>query len=186
MLLIIVTFVIMIAYNGGQYILDGKDLYLEYGFLVTSGKADFLKFPKAKERYSYSWPDENGTQYDLEEVPVFEDPQATLKGYIVAETEGEFLIRRYQLFTALRQVGLRTLSVVDISEDFTVFYIDNPISNLTIGMNIKGTNLKAWEMSITLQTVNYINDIINPEINVLGIDENTILGDTDNNILQIP
>ena len=174
----------MINYNGGQYILDGKDLYLEYGFVVTNGKSDFLRYPKAKERYSYNWPDENGTEYDLDEVPVFEDPIVSLRGYLVALTEGEFLIKRYQFFTALRKVGLLSLEVTDISETFSLIYLDNPTSEIPKPVRIKDTALKAWQIEINLQTVNYINDIVDPEQNALAIDDNTLLDDGNGNILE--
>lgn len=176
----------MINYAGAQYLLDTKDLYTEYGFVVTSGKADFLRFPKAKERYSYSWPDENGTEYDLDEIPVFEDPIAVLSGYLLAETEFEFLSKRYQFFADLRTVGLKTLKVIDTGDEFDVFYLDNPTSEVPKGFKVKGTTLKAWKIEISLQTVNYtLSTPISPDPAGIYYGPSTVMPTTESQVLAL-
>lgn len=164
----------MINFNGGQYLLDGKDLYIEYGFIIATGKSDLLQFPKAKERYSYNWPDENGLEYDLEEVPVFDDPVASLSGHLIANSEVSFLTKRYKLFQQLRKKGLRKLKAIDISEEFDVFYLSSESGNMS--RKIKDSTLIAWPLTIQLQTVNYVNDINAPQSYVLGIKKNDLLG----------
>lgn len=169
-------------YNGGQYLLDGLDVWTEYGLVVTSGKGDLLKFPVRKEPLSYDWQDENGKEWDLTAAPVYEDPQVTLEGYIIAKSEADFLIKRYKLWVAINKTGTRQLNSLDMTEVFKFFYISMSQSDL-VSRRVKGTDVKCWFVSITLQLIDFITK--NPEVDVLGLDENTILGDSNNNILQI-
>lgn len=157
----------MINFNGGQYLLDGKDLYLEYGFIVSKGKSDLLQYPKAKERFYNDWPDENGKEWDLDAPIVFEDPIVNLTGYLLATHEESFLVKRYRLFTELRKPGTRELTCIDISEAFKVFYLSSSSSIITRA--IKGSDLIAWPLGLELQTVDFVNDDRNPETYVLGI-----------------
>lgn len=141
-----------IRFNGGQYLLDTLDIYTQYGFVVTTGKKDFLQYPKAQERYSYVFPGE-ATQYDLSAVPNFEDPQINLKGYITAATEADFLAKRAALFAVMKSAGAHTLKNIDSGLSYQVFYLDSD-SDVT-GLRIKGSNLKAWELTLILQTINF-------------------------------
>ena len=146
-----------INFNGGQYLLNGKDLYTEYGIIISAGKSDLLQYPSTKERFSNDWPDQNGKEYDLNAPVYFEDPKITLKGVMFASNESEFKTKRYNLFLELKKIGLSILRSIDLSKDFNVLYEESAQGNRNV--IVKGTSLKAWELSLQFQTVGYVDTI---------------------------
>lgn len=135
-----------------RYKLNGNDLYDVYGFVVSSGSDDFLKFPDRKESLTYNWPDENGTQRDLSD-PKFEEGAATLKGVIIAVNAADFWDKYNALWYAFSLPETRALEVVELSKTFDIFY--KKATKPTRFTRLKEVNKIAVEVEFELGVVGY-------------------------------
>ncbi|MEZ2446129.1 hypothetical protein AB6805_30650 [Chitinophaga sp. RCC_12] len=111
------------AYPAGQYILDGGDLWMVYGIIVTdsAGSNDLMKFPERKDSISHDWEDENGLDIDLSRV-YLKAREATFNMAILARTEVQFW-EHYNAFLAMiTRPDLRRLEIAELSSSFYVYY----------------------------------------------------------------
>lgn len=109
--------------------LDGQDFNTTYGFVISSGKSDFLKLPTLKEPLSFDWKDKTGIERDLSN-PVFEPRFATLKGHMLGNDRDDFFAKQTALFEALKQPGERKILIPDLQQEFRCFYRSNNVTDI--------------------------------------------------------
>lgn len=77
-----------------RYFLNGKDMFLEYGFIPSNGCLDSLMQEReTKERYSNDWPEHNGKELDLLAPVVFKERQFKLTGTIKANNYADYAVK---------------------------------------------------------------------------------------------
>lgn len=134
-----------------QWYLDGKDLFPEYGVVISEGADDLLQPPVRKEPYSNDWAEHNGKEYDLSETPKFQDRAFTLKGYIIATGESDFWAKFNALKSALNTAGTKLLHCVEINTSVHVFL--TKINNLKRYTRLKNSTKIAVEFEMCFQEV---------------------------------
>ncbi len=101
--------------------LNGRNLLQDFGMIIQTGTAQLLEYPERKERIKYDWPEENGTQYDLQEVR-FKDREVTLRCAILADNDSLFWQSYNALFVELSKPGFQQLYIADHNMHYSVFY----------------------------------------------------------------
>lgn len=139
------------AYPTGQYFIDGKDLWLVFGIVISEGSDDLLKFPTRKDSISHDWEDENGTDIDLSRV-FFASRDINLQCALIAANEADFWAKYNNFIATLAQPELRRLEVSELSSSFYVFYKE--CSSFTRATRIKiGPNAGKIASKFTLTLV---------------------------------
>lgn len=133
-----------------KFYIDGVDLYMAFGYIVSGGSDDFLKLPTRKDPPSHSWLEESGVEYDLS-APAFESVPVTLAGYIIADSEADFWNKYQSLWNVLSAPGERILNVIEHAQTYLVFYKKAPVSKKLT--RLKGTDLIAFELSLEFQVI---------------------------------
>lgn len=106
-----------------EYSLDNLDMYSTYGWITESGGRDLIRLPKVKERISQSFPDANGTEYDLS-APFVEERNTTLTGVIIADTIDQFFAFQDAFLAAWLTAGTKRLYKKSYNRSFYVIYKD--------------------------------------------------------------
>jgi hypothetical protein len=108
----------------GAYLIDGIDLWDNFGITLAKGSLDdFLKLPKRKESIQHNWMDEDGLDVDLSRN-FYEAREINLRCYIIADTEALFWIHYNQFLSLLKKPGLRRFNVIVFGLNYYVFYKD--------------------------------------------------------------
>lgn len=85
-----------------RYFLNGKDMFLNYGFVPSNGSMDSLmERNEPKERYSHDWPEENGKEYDLINPVKLKERQFNIIGTIKADNYADYTAKMDALETEL-------------------------------------------------------------------------------------
>lgn len=106
-----------------EYSFNDLDGYLTYGWIMESGGRDLIRPPKLKDPLSLSWPDQNGTQYDLS-VKYFEEKNITITGVILGTSIADFFAKEDAFFTMWAQPGTIRLYKKSYDRSFYVFMKD--------------------------------------------------------------
>ena len=106
------------------YKLGGLDMYTTYGYVPMSGSNPILQFRKRKEPFSNNWPEENGLEYDLTEVPKYEDRTFNISGWIIAVSKADFYTKYNALFDALNVPGTLTLESIELEKTVEIMYME--------------------------------------------------------------
>lgn len=107
-----------------QYLLDGIDLWTNFGITIEKGGLDdLLKIPKRKASIEHDWMDEDGLDIDLSRT-FFEAKDSVLKCIIIAGTEADFWLHYNQFVSLLRKPGTRRFSVNVFGLDYYIYYKD--------------------------------------------------------------
>lgn len=96
------------------------DAYDSLGMIVTSGSNDLFAPRERKPGYSFDWPDENGTQYDLSAV-VFKARTVKLSFWIYAPTEFDFRQKDQAVKSLLESPGYFTIYNEEVRKKMNVF-----------------------------------------------------------------
>lgn len=122
-------------YTGGDFKINGKDAFTEYGLIFMPGvNSELLKMPKKKPVYTYSWADEDGDQVDLDAPNQFESISYKLQFVHYGANQDDF----YAKYNALRAFiidtkGYFNLDALKMNQRFRVAYVDMPtFTNLTL------------------------------------------------------
>lgn len=141
-----------------RHYLNGLDVYESFGLIVSNGAASFLSMPKRKEALSYDWPDENGTQHDLDTI-VFEEKQAVLSCAIRAEDLADFWAKRVAFQQELNKAGWQAWRIMDHDRDYLVRYIaeTNPrkLTNPFKGVSYVGV-IMQFELTLGVDVATWL------------------------------
>jgi len=129
----------------GSCIIDGKDI-ADWGmFILREGDYDFISFPQRKEPAQNNWYENHGVDADLTEV-YFKEKNVTVKFYISAETENDF-IRNLNAFNKLISApGYRKIYSREFGKTFDLRYVTSSSYEHSGGLNKKGK--KQGEISV--------------------------------------
>jgi hypothetical protein len=147
-----------------KYKISGIDIYTAYCLIAREGMYnELLKAPKRKEGYSRSWPDEHGTERDLE-TAFYESRSLNLPFYLNATSESQFYAKYAALQTALLNANRFDFDVIDMNRRFKFYYMDMTAFNkLTI---IKNGDDILCELNIQVMddfpTENFVIDSSTP------------------------
>jgi hypothetical protein len=76
-----------------QYEINDQDIWTTWGMAFQKGTIDeLLKFPERKEGYSYSWPDEDGTERDVAGA-VFNSRELSISAVMVGDNAADFIAK---------------------------------------------------------------------------------------------
>lgn len=143
--------------------MDGIDLWNAYGFIVTSGIDDFLKFPERKESITHDWLDRDGIDVDLTET-FLREKDISLNIALIANNEADFWDKYEKFLNHLRRPGTRRLEVSHLARSFFVFYKN--CSSFTTLTTIRNESKVACRFTLvftekepSINTTNvYLND----------------------------
>lgn len=107
----------------------GKVVYSINGVLFESLKAyvsqshGLISRPKRKRPLSYSWPDENGTEYDLENPLPYEERKISLEMFILGDNWSEIKANFESLVGEFDGAGTQTLTVTPFGLDTMTYEV---------------------------------------------------------------
>lgn len=103
--------------------LDGLDIAVEYGLYPDRGfDNQLLALPSRKPGYEYDWQDEDGTETDPDEAPVYQRITHTLPFNMVASSFGEFQTKYNSLALALMSSNELTMDIPRLNKRFLLRY----------------------------------------------------------------
>jgi len=133
----------------GFFSINDLDIFTAYGLMAQKGfYAELLKMPTRKAGYTRNWPDQNGTERDLNYIE-YENRSLELKFGLYAQSEQEF----YSKYKALKTFFLTTLEfnlkALQMNRLFKLRYKSMPtFDKLTI---IRENNKIFADITIELQ-----------------------------------
>lgn len=132
-----------------RHYLNGVDVYEAYGLVVSGGSASFLAMPKRKATLSFDWPDESGTEHDLDTV-VFEEKQVSLRCAIVANSPADFWAKRKAFYAALCLPGWHRWTVADHDRGYQVFFqAEGNASKPAKSLKAPGKTIATFDLTLT-------------------------------------
>lgn len=94
----------------GLWRIDGIDLWTTYGIALSTGSADFLKYPPKKESTTHDWKDSHGIDVDLQRI--FLGPnEGVLNFYIFANSTQEYFDKHDAFINLWIKPGTRRLEI---------------------------------------------------------------------------
>lgn len=106
----------------GKYFINGADAYMTYGVVFTEGTIrELIQLPRRKAGYVKNWPDENGTERDLD-VSVFESRQISLPILLIGTNRSDFQSKLLALEALLTSGAEVILDSIDIGRRFKLVY----------------------------------------------------------------
>lgn len=130
--------------------LNGKNLWLEFGFVFQTNTAELLNFPERKESLTNDWAEENGKEYDLEN-PKFHDKEVTLKCLFIAEDEAKFWQGYDAFFAEWKKSGWQSLYVYDHDRTYQCFYKKTEnFTKLTKRIKREGKVIVSFELVLVV------------------------------------
>lgn len=130
-------------------LLNGVDLFENYGLVIQTGTAELLEFPERKETLSNDWAEHDGKEYDLDLVR-FKEKEVSLNCAIMAENDDMFWDYYERFFSDLTQPGWQVLYINDHGRTYEVFYKKSG-SFRKAQKKLKGVEKVFVKFQITLQ-----------------------------------
>lgn len=141
-----------------RHYLNGIDIFEDFGVIVSGGSASFLTMPKRKDTLSYDWPDESGTEHDLETI-VFEEKLAVLNCAIKATDIDDFHAKRQAFQQEINKTGWQTWRVEDFDREYQVRFLSEgnarKMTNPFRGVSYAGV-IMAFDLSLGVDVDNWI------------------------------
>ena len=130
--------------------INNKNLFDEYGLVIQTGRAELLRFHKRKKTYENDWREEDGKEYDLDNV-VLEDKEVTLQCAFMADNDGDYWENYNAFFSEITQSGWQELFINDHDEKlYYFFYLDS--SNFKISSKkLKGVSKVFVKFNLLLK-----------------------------------
>ncbi|MFN3341905.1 MAG: hypothetical protein ACK40M_04365 [Flavobacteriales bacterium] len=123
----------------GLWFIDGIDLYLNFGIVIETGSADFLKPPPKKESIEHDWRDSNGREVDLERF-FFDQREGALNMALIGTSEEDFREKLDNFIGHLTKPGLRRFSLKAHGDrSYYIYY--KQTSNFTALKPLRGSDL---------------------------------------------
>ena len=141
----------------GLYSINDIDIFTAYGLVVRSGTDDFLKYPDRKPPViNKDWPDENGSDVDISESPVFQEKSISLQVAIIANSTDEFWLKYQALFDVLSQPETLRFYVAEFDRSFFIYY-----DSITAFTRLTRTKVNGFigEKVVCTYTIKFIEPI---------------------------
>lgn len=104
-----------------KYSINSVDF--ENNKVYVSQSYGFHDIPERKPVLSFEWPDENGTQYDLEEPPVYRERELTLECFVLGEGPDDMYDNFNTVMKEFDKADLQTLKVKPYSDTELVYEV---------------------------------------------------------------
>ncbi|MEN5087662.1 hypothetical protein ABE426_14440 [Sphingobacterium faecium] len=104
---------------------EALGLYFKKGILYK----ELLKYPKAKQRYTYNWPDQHGEEIDRVSPTYYESLNYSIACYLEAENIEDLQVKRGRILELISAPEGFLLKSETLGRTFRLFYLDSPSFN---------------------------------------------------------
>src|SRR6476469_7153029 len=131
-----------------RYKINGVDIFTAFGLMPKRGfYNELLKLPQRKEGYSKNWPDQHGTERDLNQV-FFESRVINLYFIMKASSKEDFYSKYAALQTAVVTASRFDFDVIAMNRRFKLLYLNmSDFKKITM---IENNNKIFIDISITV------------------------------------
>lgn len=136
--------------------INDVDIRATYGVIISSDKANMLKYADPKNVPSHSWAEEHGTEYDLSRMRV-DDYDIALQCILESDTSLDFFAKHQAFFDFLRSPGVKRLRFSDyLNKEYKTFYRGMVSPNLKT-KRFNASSIHIFTFGLKLRVL--VNDI---------------------------